>query len=112
MAFNGQRVLPAVKKMKEFEQVLNSQYEFMVMLDLHITQLESVLNYAKDHKKKLLLHLDRISGLKSDKYAAEYVCQALKPAGVISTRGEVLKVAKKNGNISDSAPVFARYDRP
>lgn len=98
--FDGQRILPAIKKMKDFEKVLESDYTYIVMLDLHISQLVGVAKYAKAHNKKLLLHADMIQGLKSDKYAAEFLCQNLRPAGLISTRGEVLKTAKKNGLIA------------
>ncbi len=94
--FNGQKVLPAIKQMKDFETVLNSEYEYMVMLDLHISQLAGIMKYARSKGKKLLLHADLIQGLKNDKYSAEFLCQCLKPAGLISTRGEVLQTAKKN----------------
>ncbi|MDQ0208355.1 glycerol-3-phosphate responsive antiterminator [Alkalicoccobacillus murimartini] len=98
--FEGQKILPAIKKMKDFEKVLESDYTYIVMLDLHISQLVGVAKYAKEHNKKLLLHADMIQGLKSDKYAAEFLCQNLRPAGLISTRAEVLKTAKKNGLIA------------
>lgn len=95
--FDGQQILPAIKRMKDFEKVLESDYTYIVMLDLHISQLVGAAKYAKAHNKKLLLHADMIQGLKSDKYAAEFLCQNLRPAGLISTRGEVLRTAKKNG---------------
>jgi glycerol uptake operon antiterminator len=96
MDFNGQKVLPAIKRMKEFELVLKSNYKYIVMLDIHISQLAGVMKYAASKEKKIILHADLIQGLKSDKYAAEFLCQTLKPAGLISTRGDVLKTAKKN----------------
>ncbi|TSB45260.1 glycerol-3-phosphate responsive antiterminator [Alkalicoccobacillus porphyridii] len=95
--FDGQTILPAIKKMKDFEKVLESNYTYIVILDLHISQLVVVSKYAKAKKKKLLLHADMIQGLKSDKYAAEFLCQTVRPAGLISTRADVLKTAKKNG---------------
>lgn len=95
--FNGQKVLPAIKRMKDFEKVLKSDFEYLVMLDVHIAQLESVATYARSYGKKLLLHADLIQGLKNDEYSAEFLCQRVKPEGLISTRGGVLKTAKKNG---------------
>lgn len=96
MNFNGQKVLPAIKKMKDFEMVLESNYEYIVILEIHISQLASVMKYAANKQKKIILHADLIQGLKSDKNAAEFLCHNLKPAGLISTRGDVLKTAKKN----------------
>jgi glycerol uptake operon antiterminator len=95
--FNGQRILPAIKKMKDFEAVLNSDFEYLVMLEVHISQLDNISKLAKDYHKKLLLHADLIQGLKNDEYSAQFLCQCIKPEGLISTRGNTLKTAKKNG---------------
>jgi glycerol uptake operon antiterminator len=100
MDFNGQQVLPAIKSMKDFEKVLTSNMEYIVMLEVHITQLESIMRYARSHCKKVLLHADLIQGLKNDEYSSEFLCQKIKPDGLISTRGSVLKTAKKNGILS------------
>ena len=97
MDFNGQKVIPAIKKMKDFDKVLKSDFEYLVMLEVHVAQLESITKYARSHCKKILLHADLIQGLKSDEYSAEFLCQRIKPEGLISTRGGVLKTAKKNG---------------
>jgi glycerol uptake operon antiterminator len=92
MSFNGQQVLPAVKKMKDFEKVLATNYDYIVLLDIHIGQLHSLMQYAKTSNKKILLHADLIQGLKNDEYAAEFLCQTFKPAGLISTRGSILRI--------------------
>jgi glycerol uptake operon antiterminator len=100
MGFKGQKVLPAIKSMKDFEKILTSNMEFIVMLEVHIAQLENIMRYARSHSKKVLLHADLIQGLKNDEYSSEFLCQKIKPDGLISTRGSVLKTAKKNGILS------------
>lgn len=37
------------------------------------------------------------SGFKNDEYAAEYLCQHIRPAGLISTRASVIQKAKQKG---------------
>ncbi|KMJ55956.1 glycerol-3-phosphate responsive antiterminator GlpP [Bacillus sp. LL01] len=96
MDFNGQKVLPAIKRMKDFEKVLSNNDEYMVMLDLHIAQLGAVMSHVRKAGKKVILHADMIQGLRNDKYSTEFLCQQIKPAGLISTRGDVLRTAKKN----------------
>ncbi|EXX86581.1 glycerol-3-phosphate responsive antiterminator GlpP [Paenibacillus darwinianus] len=96
MHFNGQRILPAIKKLKDFEKLLQSEMVYMVLLDVHIAQLESIMRYARKMKKRVILHADLIQGLRSDEYAAEFLCQSFKPDAIISTRSEMLKTAKKN----------------
>ncbi|MFT9850391.1 glycerol-3-phosphate responsive antiterminator [Aneurinibacillus sp. REN35] len=96
MSFFNQQVLPAVRQMKDFDILLRSRFEYMVLLDSHIGQLKSIVETAKRHDKKLLVHVDLIQGLRNDEYATEFLCQEIKPAGVISTRKSAVMTAKKN----------------
>ncbi|MCZ8522096.1 MULTISPECIES: glycerol-3-phosphate responsive antiterminator [Paenibacillus] len=97
MAFHGQKILPAAKTMKQFERMLDSSYEYGVFLDTHVGQLKSIYALARSHGKKMFLHADLIQGLKSDEYAAEYLCQDIKPYGLISTKTSVILKAKQKG---------------
>ena len=95
--YEGQAILPAAKNMKQFEQLLASSYQYGVFLDTHIAQLKSIYRMAGSHNKKMFLHADLVHGLKNDEYAAEYLCQEIKPFGIISTRGNVIMKAKQKG---------------
>lgn len=97
MAFHGQTVLPAVSRMKDLERLLPLPYEYLVLLDTHIGQVKPVVDLMRANGKKALLHVDLIEGLKNDEYAAEFLCQFVKPAGLISTRAGVVERTKKNG---------------
>jgi glycerol uptake operon antiterminator len=94
--FYGQKVLPAVRKMRDLELLLNSRFEYLVLLDCHISQLMNVSQLARSHQKKLLIHADLVHGLKNDEYAVEFLCQTVKPAGIISTKSTAIMTAKKN----------------
>jgi len=97
MSFYGQKIIPAIRSMKDFEKMLNSSFTYGVMLDIHISQLKSVIDYAKRHDKKLFVHIDLIQGLGHNEAGTEYVCQELKPYGIISTKGGVITTAKQKG---------------
>jgi glycerol uptake operon antiterminator len=90
-----QKIIPAIKTMKDFEKFLSSSYVHAVLLELHIAQLKSVFQYARQCGKNLITHTDLIQGLSHDEYAAEYLCQEFKPYGLISTRGSVIVKAKQ-----------------
>ncbi|MDQ0219111.1 glycerol-3-phosphate responsive antiterminator [Peribacillus cavernae] len=92
-----QKILPASASIKEFECFLESPYEIGVFLDLHISQLKNVHRMAMQYKKKMIYHVDLINGLKSDEYAAEYICQEFDPYGLISTKSGVILKAKQKG---------------
>jgi glycerol uptake operon antiterminator len=97
MLFESQRILPAIRKIKDLEKLLKSPFEYIVLLDSHIGQLKNIVDLTKSHDKKLLLHVDLVEGLKNDEHAAEFLCQSIQPAGLISTRANVIGKAKQNG---------------
>ena len=96
MEFLHQKVLPAVRQMKDFEALLKSRFEYLVLLDSHVGQLKHIVQMSKKHNKKMLVHVDLIHGLRNDEYATEFLCQEIRPAGVISTRKSAVLTAKKN----------------
>jgi len=100
MEFNEQKILPAVRQIKDLEKLLHSSYEYIVILDIHIGQLKSVVNLANQHGKKVFLHVDLIHGLQTDAYATEYLCQEFKPYGLLSTKANVILKAKQKGVVA------------
>lgn len=97
MSFEGQKILPAIRSMKDFDKMLETSFQYGVFLDIHVGMLKSVFEYARNHNRKMFLHIDLIHGLSSDEYAAEYICQEIKPYGIISTKGSVIKKARQKG---------------
>lgn len=99
-AVMNQSIVPAIRHMKDFDQLLQTDYEYLVLLNAHIAQVKPLVRRAAEQGKKMLLHADLIEGLKSDEYAAEFLAQEIRPAGLISTRNNVVLTAKKKGLIA------------
>ncbi|MBU7595359.1 glycerol-3-phosphate responsive antiterminator [Metabacillus halosaccharovorans] len=95
-----QKILPAFSSIKQFERFLVSDYEIGVFLETHISQLANLHKLAEQHHKKIIYHVDLIHGLKSDDFAAEYLCQEYRPYGLISTKSNVILKAKQKGVIA------------
>ena len=89
-------VLPAIRKMKDFDRALKSQHSSIVLLETRLSQLKSMVTYAKREHKKVLIHFDLIQGLKADEYGMEYLIREVKPDGILSTRGNIITLARKN----------------
>src|SRR5690606_18899765 len=68
----NQAVLPAARKMKDVEAVLESSHHYMVLLGGHIGQLKAIVDLIKGHNKQVFLHADLIDGLKNDEHAADF----------------------------------------
>ncbi|RLL46633.1 glycerol-3-phosphate responsive antiterminator [Oceanobacillus piezotolerans] len=88
-------VLPAIRRMKDFERALESDNETIVLLETRLSQLKSLIQYAKRENKRVLVHFDLIQGLKADEYGMEFLIREIKPDGILSTRGNVITLAKK-----------------
>ncbi|WP_214740826.1 glycerol-3-phosphate responsive antiterminator [Exiguobacterium sp. s48] len=93
---NEQSILPAIRDMRDLERFLSSDMELGVLLEIHMSRLESIFRLLKKHHKKVFIHMDLIQGMRADEYATEYVCQTYKPFGIISTKGNVIVKAKQN----------------
>lgn len=100
MSFHGQKILPAAKQMKQLDKILESTYRYGVLLDTHIARLGPMYRLIRETEKKMFLHADLIQGLKNDEYAAEYLCQEIRPDGLISTRSSVILKAKQKGIVA------------
>jgi glycerol uptake operon antiterminator len=98
--FSNQKILPAASSIKYFEKLMKTDFEYIILLNSHVAQLQSLMQLAHRYKKKVLLHADLVQGLKSDEYGTEYLCQVIKPAGIISTRTPVVSMAKKRSLIA------------
>ncbi|QJD86911.1 glycerol-3-phosphate responsive antiterminator [Cohnella herbarum] len=96
MRMENQTVWPAVKTAKEMEAALTTPFQYVVLLGGHLGQLRNLVELAERSGKKVLLHADLIDGLKNDEYAAEYLCQNVRPAGLISTRASVVQKTRQN----------------
>ena len=89
-------VLTVLRNMKEFERLLKSDHEYIIFLEIRLAQLKQLVQVAKKAKKKVILHVDLIQGLKTDSYGFEYLVREVKPDGIVSTRSNVIALAKKN----------------
>ena len=89
------KIIPAATTLKQFEQALASPYEYLLLLEVHLSQLMTMKREAKKHGKKLILHADLIHGLKTDQFAADFLCHDIAPAGIISTRANMILKAKQ-----------------
>lgn len=100
MSFQQQKVLPAARSLKQFEQLLRCEFQYIVLLEVHISNLKTLKLEASKNNKKLIIHADLIQGLKTDNYAADFLCNDIKPAGIISTRSNMILKAKSKGIIA------------
>ncbi|MFA1819945.1 glycerol-3-phosphate responsive antiterminator [Virgibacillus oceani] len=93
-------VIPAVRELKDFEKLLESDHGIMILLETRIAQLPNIVRYAKKFDKRIIVHLDLIKGLQVDQFGMELLVHHMKVDGVISTRGNIISMAKKSGLVA------------
>lgn len=94
MLVHKQTIIPAARTMKQFERALQSEFQYIVLLEVHLSHLLPMKREAEKHGKKLIIHADLIHGLKTDNFAADFLCNEISPAGIISTRVNMIMKAK------------------
>lgn len=100
MLMDGQKIIPAVNNMKSFEKLLEQPFQNLIILDSHISLIATMVQMGKQRHKHVFVHTDLIQGLKNDLPAADFICQNIRPYGIISTRGNMLEVGKKRGLVT------------
>lgn len=100
MQFEDQIIIPAAKTISQVDKAFASAYQYIVLLEVHISQLMPIKREADRVGKKIIIHADLIHGLKTDNFAADFLCNEIKPAGIISTRSNMILKAKKSGIIA------------
>ncbi|SHM99791.1 glycerol-3-phosphate responsive antiterminator [Gracilibacillus kekensis] len=93
-------VLPAVRKIKDFEKILKSDHPLIIILETRVAQLPQIVSYARKFQKKIFVHADLINGLKVDQYGMEFLIRHVKVDGIISTRANVIAMAKKSNIVA------------
>lgn len=79
---------------------MTRQFTYLVLLESHLAQLPGLMKLARENQKKVIVHADLVQGLKHDEAATQFLCQVLRPAGVISTHSTVLSTAKRSGTLA------------
>lgn len=97
MHFANQPVIPAVRSIRDYEQLMKREFPYIILLESHVAQLKGLVQLARQHKKKVILHADLVQGLKHDEAGAQFLCQMIQPDGLISTHSTVIQVAKRHG---------------
>lgn len=100
MACIVQKIIPAIRHMKNFEYALELPIKYIILLESSLTNLNDIVRMAQKSNKKVLVHVDLIEGLQSNETAINFLAQQVRVDGIISTRKNVLQVAKKNNMIS------------
>ena len=90
------KVIAAVRNSEQLLLAAKSEVDMIFMLTPNITKLKSHIEIAHNAGKKLFVHIDLAEGIGKDEYGIRFVSE-LGADGIISTRSNMIKLAKKIG---------------
>lgn len=88
------KVIAAVRSEEELSYAICSGAEIIFLLAANIEELEGQAKRVHEADKKLFIHLDLAEGIGKDEYGIRFA-KAKGADGIISTRSNIIKLAKK-----------------
>lgn len=88
-------VIAAVRDEQSLEAALGSLAQVVFLLGSPIARLGPVAEVTRKAGKLLFVHLDFVAGMGRDEAAVEYLAEAVRPTGVITTRSNLVAAARR-----------------
>ncbi len=90
-------VIPAIKDEDGFQKALMEESEIVFILTSNLFNIKPMIKELKERGKIVFVHVDLVDGLSHSTYALEYLIKNTDLDGIISTKYNLIKFAKKMG---------------
>lgn len=90
-------VIAAIKGENDIKHVIKSECEVVFILTSNLFNLKSMVRELRENGKVVFVHVDLIDGLSASTHAVDYVAKNIGVDGIISTKNNLIKYAKKQG---------------
>lgn len=93
-------IVAAVKNMQQLDKALEADVNVIFVLFGNVLDIVSISKKISDSKKVGILHIDLVDGLTNREVALQYLKEKTTFNGIISTKPQTIKAAKKIGLIA------------
>jgi len=90
-------IIAAVSSPEKLDAAITSAVKTLFLLTGNVFNLQTMIERVHSVGKKVYVDIDFIEGYGKDTVFMEYLHQVLKPDGIITTRGNLIKKAKSLG---------------
>jgi glycerol uptake operon antiterminator len=87
--------IAAVQSEADLDDALRSNVNIIFLLTGSIFNIQELVDRSKAAGKQAFLHMEFIEGIAPDKSGVAYVARNIAPTGIISTRSNLIRVAKE-----------------
>jgi glycerol uptake operon antiterminator len=91
------QVIASIKEEADLEKAVQSNANIVFILTGNLITMNDYLKKLKEAGKTTFIHIDFIEGLSNTKSAIKYIAEIWKPAGIITTKSNLIKYAKEEG---------------
>ncbi|MFD1020246.1 glycerol-3-phosphate responsive antiterminator [Thalassobacillus hwangdonensis] len=91
------QVIASIKEEKDLDKAVKSNANIVFILTGNLITMDGYLKKLKEAGKTTFIHIDFIDGLSNTKSAIKYIAEIWKPAGIITTKSNLIKYAKEEG---------------
>jgi glycerol uptake operon antiterminator len=89
------QTIAAVQAEEDLDDALKSDVNIIFLLTGSIFNIKDLVDRVKNAGKHAFLHMEFIEGIAPDKSGVAYVAKNIAPTGIISTRSNLIRVAKE-----------------
>jgi glycerol uptake operon antiterminator len=93
----NETIIAAVSSLEKLDSAIDSPCKTLFLLTGNVFNLQSSIEKIQKAAKKVYVDVDFIEGFGKDTVFIEFLHQVLKPDGIISTKGNLIKKAKSLG---------------
>lgn len=95
--FEQNPIVAAVRDVNLMEEAVSSNVKVIFLMTGDISNIHFCVETAKKHEKMIFLHVDLLKGIARDKEGMQYLARNVQPDGIITTKSNLIKMAKKEG---------------
>jgi len=88
-------IIPGIRNLNDLEDALKSTSPIIFLLTGSILDLEDISSRAKEAKKVLMINVDLLEGIASDRKGIEFLAKKGFCDGIISTKTNAIRAAMK-----------------
>ncbi|MDM5189311.1 glycerol-3-phosphate responsive antiterminator [Bacillus sp. DX4.1] len=89
--------IAAIHSPKKLDQFLRTNLRIAFLMTGNISVIKRYVDVLKKHNRLVFLHLEKIAGISYDKEGIKFIAKLVQPTGIISTKGSLIQLAKKEG---------------
>ena len=90
-------IIAAINDLNNIELAAESPCNIVFLLKGDISNIAGIVDRFKSAGKGVFVHMDLIEGFSKDAVSLRYFHDNIKPDGIITTKGNLVRIAKNNG---------------